>query len=372
LSSGFIVRRDPERGSGEYPYWLNRKDCLDDDLSLADPGAGKGQQERSVIQITPTLKGFNTTMNLEVWVGTTADCTDQAERRTATGRCWQVYSKVPTQSGATIEIRPRQVIAQKNEDWESVKTCDLGTDRIAITMYVMLLKGGTNGDVLGTAATWDKTTIDIAAPQPPQDVVVDSGDARLFPEWTVPISNDLEDTQGFRFYCEELNGAATGGAGQGGSTSTGTTGQGGNGGAAPSNVGCATTPQRLVAGQHVDGLEAMRCGFVTGRSSRDGQAAYFLDPDTNQPTRPLENGKTYAIGITTGDLVFNESKLSQVACGTPKEVTTFFEAYRNAGGKGGGGICSYGPSAPSSFGWLACGAGLLGSVALLRRRGRGA
>ena len=86
------------------------------------------------------------------------------------------------------------------------------------------------------------------------------------------------------------------------------------------------------------------------RSARNGQAAFFLDEDGN-PTTPLQNGTTYAIGVTTSDLVFNESKLSGLRCGTPREVTTFFEGYKDAGGVGGGGFCSYAPSR-SQAGWV--------------------
>ncbi|HSC88077.1 MAG TPA: hypothetical protein VLC09_12430 [Polyangiaceae bacterium] len=363
VSSGFIVQRVPERTSGQYPYWLNRKDCLDDDLSLPevsegdpkDPNDPYGGRRRAQIQITPTLRGFNTTMNLEVWVSVGANCTDQAERREATGRCWRVFSQAPTQSGQTITIRPKQVIAEKPatgaaaDFWDTPETCNKGTDRRNITFYVMLIKGGTTGDVVGTSATWEKTNIDIATAPPPTLDEVAAGDMRLFPGWSVATGNDLEDTQGFRFYCEAV-GADGGGqvGGPGGATGGGL---GGEGGQSSGAVGCPSQPALLQQGMVIDEVKAQRCGYVTGRSARSGQAVYFMD-ENDQPTTPLENGTTYAIGVTTNDLVFNESRLSGLLCGTPREVTSFFEGYRGAGGVGGGGFCGYAPSRANA-GWFA-------------------
>jgi|GEM_PF-1675739 len=365
--SGFIIRRGKERTSGEQPFWLNREDCLKDDLELLSPDDPRATKDtsRTVIEVTPNLRGFNSTMNLEVWIGTSANCTDSIERRGGTtGRCWNVYSKAPTQSGVKIAIRPRQVIAQKVEgdSWDSEATCDLGTDRVAITMYLMLLKGGNDGDVLGTSATWDKTLIDIAAPPAPTDIKVSPGDGRLFPDWFVASANDLEDTFGFRFYCEELG--AGNAVGQGGAGNF--VGQGGGAGAPTAATGCSSAPGVLFQDMRTDAIQARRCGFATGRAARSGQAAYFVNENGSQG-EPLKNDADYAIGVTTSDLVFNESKLSSVVCASPKEVTTFFEAYRDAGGKGGGAYCGYAPGL-GSWHMLGLGLGAFGLVGLRRWR----
>ena len=54
-----------------------------------------------------------------------------------------------------------------------------------------------------------------------------------------------------------------------------------------------------------------------------------------------------AIAVAGVDRVGNSGPLSPIACGTPQPVTTFFEAYREAGGRGGGGFCSCGPPGPA-------------------------
>jgi hypothetical protein len=83
--------------------------------------------------------------------------------------------------------------------------------------------------------------------------------------------------------------------------------------------------------------------------------------------RSLLNGTTYAVAVAAVDTAGNSGPLSAVACGTPQEVDDFFELYRRAGGKGGGGFCSI--SRVHDFSLL----GLLALAGLLlgaRRRGQ--
>lgn len=65
------------------------------------------------------------------------------------------------------------------------------------------------------------------------------------------------------------------------------------------------------------------------------------------------------------DAVGNRGTLSDVRCATPQEVTDFYEAYKAAGGQGGGGYCTFGLERPGSVAALT----LLALVGLsLRRR----
>jgi hypothetical protein len=80
----------------------------------------------------------------------------------------------------------------------------------------------------------------------------------------------------------------------------------------------------------------------------------------------LENGSTYVVAIAAEDTAYNVGVLSELACGTPQDVTGFYEAYRDAGGEAGGGFCSF---APARHGALAAAvASLVAACALLRRR----
>lgn len=352
-TTGFKVERDPERSSGEFPLKLNRDDCLNDsDGSREDP-RGPGVKKRTLIEITPKLTKATTSMSLEVWVGTaSADCTDRAQRQSVTGRCNKVFSTTTSVSGQTFVIHPRDVIealSRTNEggkDLQGVGTrdsCSFQTET-AVGYYVMLL---TNGDVVGTTAKWDKSPIDTRAPDPPDTIDVTAGDGLLFPEWEIPESAVATDTLGFRFYCEPVGGGpvAAGGAGNG---------QGGAGGATAAASGCSSQPSRLVAGALPDDLAPYLCGVANGITTRSGQVTRIgIDERTGSGGTRLQNGVEYAVAIATVDQVSNKGRLSPATCGTPEEVTTFFESYRDEGGRGGGGFCGFSPRPNASLAILA-------------------
>jgi hypothetical protein len=80
----------------------------------------------------------------------------------------------------------------------------------------------------------------------------------------------------------------------------------------------------------------------------------------------LDNGVAYAVAVASEDDVGNVGVLSELACGTPKEVTGFYEAYRAAGGEAGGGFCTFGPARRGAIPLAV--ATLLGLLVLARRR----
>ena len=82
----------------------------------------------------------------------------------------------------------------------------------------------------------------------------------------------------------------------------------------------------LVPGARPD--SAYLCGSTSGKLAKEITA------------KGLSNGVSYAVAIATTDTVGNTGVLSAVVCGTPQPVDDFFELYRRAGGKGGGGFCS--------------------------------
>jgi hypothetical protein len=100
---------------------------------------------------------------------------------------------------------------------------------------------------------------------------------------------------------------------------------------------------------------AIDCGDVGAQGSSSGE------------TRPvLDNGTTYVVAIAAEDTAYNVGVLSALACGTPQDVTGFYEAYREAGGQAGGGYCSFGP--PHRGGAASVAGLLVAACALLRRR----
>ncbi|HMA93978.1 MAG TPA: hypothetical protein VKP30_14905, partial [Polyangiaceae bacterium] len=128
----------------------------------------------------------------------------------------------------------------------------------------------------------------------------------------------------------------------------------GAGGYGGSEVGTAG-----VAGQIVNrsGLAQYLCGEVPGKTSAQGFAK------TN-----IVNGQSYAVALAVSDNYGNLGTLSKYQCAKARPVTTFFEAYRYAGGEAGGGFCNLGAvpkrtSIPVTL-------GVLGVCAWLRRRHR--
>jgi hypothetical protein len=143
-------------------------------------------------------------------------------------------------------------------------------------------------------------------------------------------------------------GLSAGGAGGAGGAGTGDN----QGGATSISDDPTCGPGSLSPGEVPE--SGKRCGSAQGLATRTGQA------------KPLQNFRRYAVGISAVDKVGNPGPLSKVACETPEPVTTFFEAYHDAGGDGGGGFCNLG-GAPASGAFSTV---LAASAAWLVRRRR--
>jgi hypothetical protein len=121
----------------------------------------------------------------------------------------------------------------------------------------------------------------------------------------------------------------------------------------------------LVPGAYPDlsSGKVFACGSVNSKSATGG------DVDG------LTNDIPYAVAVAGVDDIGNPGPMSNVACGIPKHTNQFYSAYRDAGGKGGGGFCALGHLGHGQVtrGWLvALGAWFCSVVALttirLRRR----
>jgi hypothetical protein len=159
-----------------------------------------------------------------------------------------------------------------------------------------------------------------------------------------------------------IAGTDTGGtAGTAGTTTdTGSAGETGAGGESSSAVSddplCASLNDQLVPGEPPP-ADLAECGSVTATGASEGS--------TNDT---LENGVSYAIAVAAEDDANNIGNLSKLACGVPKEVTGFYEAYTAAGGQAGGGFCTFAPARRGSLAMAAL--MLLGTCALIARRRR--
>lgn len=340
--ASFRFLRQVRRPDGQLPNWISRRDCLEDDPQFDDDP----NFQRATIRMSPNVRGFKTGWSLEVWAGSGVDCTDVNQRQGAVARCWLVGRAANANTAVvTIDIRPRKVAGGRDtmdlaDDAVSADVCNQEV-QLPITFYLMLIDGG--GNIQGTVARWENTSLDLLGPTAPTELRAGIGEEALVAHWTVPVAGDQDDIDGFAVYCDVAGGTPAGMGGGGG--------LGGNGNDGSGTPGCSSS--RLIPGQ-LPPLD-LQCARAGGRGTREARAG------------GLENGVTYAIAVAGVDRVGNSGRLSPLACGVPQEVTTFYEAYREAGGVGGGGFCAWGPPVPvGNFAAGAVGLALL----WLRRRAK--
>lgn len=380
------------RPAGPLRYWVSRQDCLDDDVLTYSVG----------------LDGSFNQYSLEVWAGG-ADCSPVAARTGSTPSCWKVGAASPDVNfQINVPVRARDIVAHNTPDKplpvanrQGIKAgtladcIDTGTTAPQkIILDFMLVTASTNQAQAGHQMV--NTGYDIWGPAPPTNVSAAAGETRLHLSWAKSTSSD---TIRYDFFCDpppglladagltplnvfpslpglNLFAADSGVGGSGGSGGFGGFGGFGTGGfavdagaggtttstdaAAPApptgttcSEGSALTPGKL--GDET--LDQYRCGSVDGLGATSGTIEGLI------------NDIPYTVAVVAVDQVFNGGVLSGQACATPIEVTDFYELYRQAGGAGGGGICSIGGPGHRA---PALGAVLGGMAAawLLRRRGR--
>lgn len=375
-TTAFEIERETRRQDEERPLDISRQDCLDARNTGWNP-ATEGRETSALddhtwIVMEPQLVGLDNSRassdTLQVWVSETEDCTKDSARIN-NPQCWLVYSDAQVGRNNTLIINPRDVIASNKGattyDWDANRPESICSDpanlvQRSLTFYILYF---TAADNVAASFTWAQTGQDLAAPPPPDDVTVGPGDQHLFFEWDIDSESEDLDTLGFVFYCvpsgttaavEEPVGTggdgsggnggtggdvSTGGDGSGGAASGGDTAQGGMG-AAAATLAC---DQNIIVDGEFATAEAIEyeCGEVLGRSARRGQAD------------GVENNVTYAVGIAAIDNVGNSGQLKVFDdCLMPQEVTTFYEGYEQAGGKGGGGFCGIGLGRGNALWWL--------------------
>lgn len=277
----------------------------------------------------------------EVWAGT--GCTDKVNRN-ENSQCVPVAK--PDIGADSVSVRVQDILqatgnASLGPDTGTEAVCDVPSNMfggIERHLFFMLRNVGTDEVVPG--AVVDKPFLyDITSPPPPTNVKAGPGETSLEVSFDGPDASDL---QRYRFYCSEI----------------GTAPVDGEGGAGNTDDGPQSDDPTCMSSVLVPGAAPPESGYGCGE---EGSAQA-----TDGTTSTLLNGTRYAVAVAAEDAYGNVGELSSLACGTPQEVTGFFEAYRAAGGKGGGGFCSFGP-AKRGMAPLAL-ALLIGAVALLRRR----
>lgn len=363
-----LYRTTALRPTRQKPYWVSYADCVNDDELWFKAVAFTGAFQ---------------TFPLQIWAGST-DCTDQQARTGTAPTCWLVFEGSISYNVSDVKIKSRD-IAAKHLNTSAIKgpgsgtraDCDTGVDPpLQLTLFFMF---ELNDQIQGTPATWTQTGLDITRPNPPLNLTASPGETRIHMDWT-PIVTDT-DVAEYWLFCVPTGttsaalstyGADAAGtvrqlleAGLGGTTSWvdgavidgGGLGTGGTGGTTSTETSCMTSGP-LTTDQVTDPnfVSTYKCGNVSGRATSTGTAS------------GLTNGTEYAVAVAAVDQVANIGKLSANQCATPVEVTDFFELYRAAGGKGGGGFCSFGPFRRGPVVPLSIAALVIGAGVLRRRR----
>ncbi|HOU92610.1 MAG TPA: hypothetical protein PLU22_16265 [Polyangiaceae bacterium] len=385
LAASITINPNPQRELGENHsesiekrYYVTRADCVSDDAFLF----------RATIRDAGNY-------NLEVWASQSSDCSTYNERRSnGVATCWRVFAEDAKNDSYTIRVRMQDIatLASNGREVEgqgSAEDCepgDLATGGMKLKLYFLLVNGSELG---GTAATFD-TGIDLTGPAAPTGVATQVAEDKLKVSWEI---TDSDDWAGYRIYCASAADAASaGGATADTGGSPGATGAASNAGgvpgaagAAPSNGGAVSAAGASGEATGAGGSPTSASGGTTGSvqgacdfgvlvpgaipddTYRCGEGETILASEGL--ATGLADGTTFAVGVSGVDLLGNPGPLSNVVCGTPQPVTTFFEAYREAGGTAGGGFCAFSRArTPASLGALFAAASLLG--ARRRRRAR--
>lgn len=333
---------------------INRADCLD--------GAQRFHFELRDVPSEAT--------QIEVWARADAgSCAPPDERKS---HCFRVAT---WKAGEARELDTLSIV-QAMEQQKSVDTkgdaaaiCQKASHMMpkAVHLHVLALEGS---DVVGYSAADDSkpaeidyvTLYDIGGPAPPVGFTLSSGESLL----TVKIPATKEpagDFEKYRVYC--FRGAGPVDAGTDTSADT----------HADAHTDAATDAHRDASG-NVHALFPRDGGTdaATDSAEQESNAScpvgdpfdpatfptsaldpYFCGESTSQSGEIVldgrENDLPYAIAVAAVDKQGNTGILSPVACETPRATTSFWDNYEAAGGRAGGGYCSFGrgPAAASTI-----------------------
>ncbi len=304
---------------------INRRNCLDD--------------EQITFQLA--VRGNpGSSFTLGAWTG--RDCETEASRVGVNATCRRVGNAVPYQVDASpLTLGVQEIVGTVNltgvttdagtteggagAGGNDPAVCDGDADPVSFTLHFLLVDSSGRSPAGYTFPKWD-AQFDLQGPEAPRSVTAGIGENRLIVSWK-PGGSTTSEVEGYYFFCDPPAGTGTPSV---------------DGGAA----GCGAP---VLA-------DANACGSALGGNVTSGE------------TRSLTNGVTYGVAVAGRDTFRNYGELSSTTCATPQPVNGFFETYRDAGGKGGGGFCSIGAGRSSALAGL--GALALLGLSLRRRAAR--
>lgn len=333
----------------------------------------------------------NQAYTLQAWAGT-SDCTPNAARRlTANQTCWNVTQPLD-RATTSVTVRVRDLVANDKSKGESyVNATDASVcnaiGKGSIQLQFMWVAAG---DQAGSPATGNPTfTIDTTGPGAPTGLSVEAGESLLVTRWDKPAA--FNEITSYRVYCDpnptdgsttvaddagsttdasrDLDATTTDASDIDASDIDASDVDAGTGDDAGSASDAATQEPAEDAGTTV--IPGSGCGsalFAAGKTPAatlvpcaESQGAIA----TQLNVTGLENGKRYAVAVAAVNRSGNVSPLSNVTCGTPVLVDTFFDQYKAAGGGADG--CATASASPSL---AALGLATIAMLARMRRRSR--
>ena len=353
LPSG-IHRKQPFRPSGQEPNWVNRADCL----------------AKDVLTFTVTLRDY-AGYELDVWAGNRGvDCTS-ADNQGDSGSCYQIYGKKADSDSMRVDIAAVDLVARGSD--KSYPAVCQGTSSKRSQLSLTFVLVDSDGNMGGKAQVWNNTGYDVSAPKPPTNLSASEGETRIFLDFDP--SEDV-DVRSYRLYCDPPRSSVLSDGGVKAESVVGAyaealiedAGDADAGGGATTDAGTSSKDKKnrcvestvLAAGADpaaTSSLDAYVCGSVVA-------------VDHTATIDHLVNNVDYTVAVASVDELGNVGVLSHPVCDRPIPVTDFFELYRAAGGKAGGGFCamSRAPN-PDVFATM-CAFGTLAACAATRRARR--
>jgi hypothetical protein len=384
MSTTNAVVRDPVRSSNTtdstVALTMTRGDCKSgDDVTYT---------------FNVNVAGYKTGWVLEAWAGQ-SDCASLYGDANRGLYCWKLGTVKITSGTASAQYHPEELFGVGTKLTRAIlpNSCDDTVEssaRQSFNVYFILVYSNT-AKASATQALW----YDLSGPDAPAIKNVGAAENALKVEWDA-VSNE-EGEISYQLYCagtasasscesetnswNASNGGAGGEGGTGGTSTTTTTAGnasvGGSGGAGSTTSGTTTTSDTTLGGSAGSSTEGTaETSGTTGTSTTANTSSLNFEKcgtvqgllsESSFTNANLTNGKTYAVAVAAIDAYGNEGAKSEALCGTPQYVDTFFEHYRNKGGKAGGSFCSfvYGNRQLSTGGLFLLS---LGAIATLRRR----
>jgi hypothetical protein len=321
------VQRKFEYYTPSRPWWISFSDCV-----LGD-------------EFTFALTVRDTSNPLEIWAGT-ENCAI-SRSRTDRGQCWIVARQSQLSDNVHVTVPVRDIVARRLNTVDpptgvGADVCDDNTDPSgeAITFYFMLVDGGQGDEYFAWDGGTGGTGFDVVGPDPPKSISVGVGENQL----AISIGGVSEETDRERFeaFCVPA-GTTRASLGLDAGTNGELLADGGVSGAGSVNdagISTGAAPAACYTDLMVAGVRPPP-GYSCGTAN---------EVSSTLRTSHLANYQTYAVAVAGQDNLGNAGVASDIQCGTPVELNDFYENYVRAGGKGGGGFCSFAPPEPRSLG----------------------